>query len=187
MKKLEIYDPPMCCKSGICGSNPEEKLVNFASDLEWLKTKGITVLRHGLSLEPESFIKNEVVKNTIKSKGNTCLPLILINNTIAATSFYPTRAQLAEICKIEYDNDEAPPIHREENCCCGVDCDCSHTNLHENKLHKECNCSNAAAEDNCCCIEDADEIKQYEQNNFAKILLIVVFLVIIGLMLLEIL
>ncbi len=177
----------MCCKSGICGSTPNEILVNFASDLEWLKAQGVTVLRHGLSLEPEKFIKNELVKNTIKTQGNTCLPLILINNTIAAKSFYPTREQLAEICEIEYNDDEAPPIHREENCCCGVDCDCSHTNLNENQLHKECNCSNAAAEDNCYCIEEAEELKEYDKNNFAKILFIVVFLFIIGLILIELL
>ena len=82
MLKLEVFDPPMCCSTGICGNSDDPTLVTFASDLEWLKTKGIEVVRHGLSFEPAAFVKNEVVKALIAQEGNSCLPLFVVCSEI---------------------------------------------------------------------------------------------------------
>jgi len=151
MKKIEVFDSSMCCSTGICGSSADEALVTFASDLEWLKAQGIEVVRHGLSFEPAEFIKNEAVKEVICAEGRNCLPVIFMNNEVVFKSSYPTREKLAEICKIDYNDQEAPPVHREENCCCGIDCDCAHPNTPtENCPIPKCDCKNAAAEDNCC-------------------------------------
>lgn len=125
MVKLEVFDPAMCCTTGICGHSDDPKLVIFASDLEWLKEQGAEVLRHGLSFEPTEFVKNEVVKTTLQDCGNVCLPIILVDNEMVSKGSYPSRERLAELCKVEFNEQEAPPIHREENCCCGVDCDCN--------------------------------------------------------------
>lgn len=125
MIKLEVFDPEMCCSTGVCGSSADSTLVVFASDLEWLKAKGVEVVRHGLSFEPAEFLKNEAVKDLLHKKGHSCLPIITIDEKIASDSCYPSREKLAKLCEIEFDDEEAPPFHREENCCCGVDCDCN--------------------------------------------------------------
>lgn len=125
MSKLIVFDPPMCCKSGICGEYPNFELVNFASDLEWLKAHGIQVERYGLSLEPSEFSKNEEVRKLLDLEGNECLPIIMFENKIVFKGNYVSRVNLADICNIPYDDNDAPPIHREENCCCGIDCDCT--------------------------------------------------------------
>lgn len=179
MKKLEIFDPPMCCKSGICGSSADPTLVNFASDLEWLKKQGVTVVRYGLSLEPEKFLNNDSVKNTIQTDGNSCLPLIIMDNVIASKAKYPSREKLAEICKIEYNDDEAPPIHREENCCCGVDCDCHSIKMPEQESSQNCNCTNAPAEDNCICSQPADDVPEVKNKNFTNILLVIMLILLL--------
>lgn len=124
MIKLEVFDPPMCCETGICGSHIEAKLVVFASDLEWLKKQGVNVARHGLTLTPTEFEKNETVKNLLKKEGERCLPILVAGGEIISKGVYPSRDRLAELCGVEYNNEEAPPVHREENCCCGIDCDC---------------------------------------------------------------
>ena len=36
MTKLQVFDPPMCCSTGVCGPNPDPVLPRFASDLQWL-------------------------------------------------------------------------------------------------------------------------------------------------------
>jgi len=124
MVKLEVFDPPMCCITGICGTSDDEILVTFASDLEWLKNEGVDVVRYGLSLKPAEFAKNKKVKETFNKEGNKSLPILVIDDNIVSKSCYPSREKLAELCNIEFNEDEAPPIHREENCCCGIDCDC---------------------------------------------------------------
>jgi len=40
--KIEVYDPPMCCSTGVCGPAIDPVLPRFAADLEWLKGRGVT-------------------------------------------------------------------------------------------------------------------------------------------------
>lgn len=188
MLKLEVFDPPMCCSTGICGSSVDPTLVTFASDLEWLKTKGVDVVRHGLSLEPTEFVKNEVVKNLLNKEGNGCLPIIMIGTQIASKSCYPSREKLASICKINFDEEEAPPVHREENCCCGVDCDCSPTQIPENMCScsiPECDCKSASAEDNCFCAPDCNCPKPNVNNNITKIMFVIFLLITMGIIIIK--
>lgn len=40
MKKLEVFDPALCCSTGVCGTDIDQALVNFATDVDWLKKQG---------------------------------------------------------------------------------------------------------------------------------------------------
>ena len=135
MPKLEVFDQPLCCKSGICGEHPDFVLVNFASDLEWLKAQGVEVIRHGLSLEPSEFTKNQEVNRLMEEEGSKCLPIIVFDDKVVYNGDYISRVNLAEYCNLPYDDDDAPPVHREENCCCGLDCDCSLPHKQEDDTH----------------------------------------------------
>lgn len=125
MLKLEVFDPPMCCATGICGNSVDPKLVTFASDLEWLKKQGIDVVRHGLSFEPNEFVKNEDVKTTLRKEGNDSLPIVIADNQLVYKGIYPSREQLAKACNIvwkdEFAAEETTKIEAEV---CGPDCDC---------------------------------------------------------------
>lgn len=125
MLKLEVFDPPMCCATGICGNSVDPKLVTFASDLEWLKKQGIDVIRHGLSFEPAEFVKNEAVKTTLQKEGNDSLPIVVADNQLIYKGIYPSREQLANACNITWKNEfateETTKIEAEV---CGPDCDC---------------------------------------------------------------
>ena len=52
MKKIEIFDPAMCCPTGLCGPNINPDLMRIAAVLETLKRQGIIVERHNLRDEP---------------------------------------------------------------------------------------------------------------------------------------
>ncbi len=43
MTKLEVYDPAMCCSTGVCGPEVDPALVTFAADLKWVEAQGIAV------------------------------------------------------------------------------------------------------------------------------------------------
>lgn len=188
MSRLEVFDPPMCCATGICGSSVDPTLVTFASDLEWLKQQGVEVIRHGLSLEPAEFVKNENVKTILGKEGNGCLPIIIFNNKLVSKSCYPSREKLAEICKVKFNEDEAPPVHREENCCCGVDCDCRVPQSEEQAvIDYKCDCTNAPAEDNCLCQNEDEFITPTTSANFSKTITIIILLIIVMVIVLKIL
>ena len=95
MTTLTIYDPAMCCSTGICGADVDQRLVDFAADLDWLKSKGIDVKRINISNEPMEFATNPKVKAVLDSDGVDGLPVILINDETRSQGRFPDRAELA--------------------------------------------------------------------------------------------
>ena len=95
MHKLEVFDPPMCCSTGICGPTVDPKLVRFAADLEWLKSKGVQVERCNLAQEPGAFAHNLLLKRALNSHGMKCLPLLVLDGRVIASGEYPSREDLA--------------------------------------------------------------------------------------------
>jgi arsenite-transporting ATPase len=59
MQTLQIFDPAMCCSTGVCGPEVDTKLVQFAADLDWLKAQDVIVQRHNLSQDPAAFVENK--------------------------------------------------------------------------------------------------------------------------------
>ena len=57
--KIEVFDPAMCCSTGVCGPSVPPALARFAGDLEWLARHGVDVTRYGLTHEPQAFVASE--------------------------------------------------------------------------------------------------------------------------------
>ncbi|HPH65473.1 MAG TPA: arsenite efflux transporter metallochaperone ArsD [Kofleriaceae bacterium] len=95
MISLQVFDPAMCCSTGICGPSVDPQLVRFSADLEWLKQRGVEVSRYNLSQQPAAFAQDASVKAALESKGEAALPLLKINGEVKTTGTYPTRAELA--------------------------------------------------------------------------------------------
>lgn len=97
MTRIDVFDPPMCCSSGVCGPQVDPLLAAFAADVDWLATQGVSVTRHNLAQEPQAFVSNPLVQQTLQREGDACLPLVLINGEIAARGAYPRRDELARL------------------------------------------------------------------------------------------
>lgn len=94
MTRVKIFDPAMCCSSGVCGPTVDPDLVRFAADLDWLAGTGVTVERFNLSQEPEAFVAHPVVSEALSEGGADVLPLILVNERKVSEGVYPTRENL---------------------------------------------------------------------------------------------
>ncbi len=122
-RKLEVFDPPMCCSSGVCGTNVDARLVQFAGDLEHLKEKGVDVRRYNLSSEPAAFVQNAVVKQALNDDGNDCLPLVLIDGKLLSKGRYPARNELLDAAGL--DTEAKPESAASAGTKCGSGCCCS--------------------------------------------------------------
>lgn len=91
IRTIQVYDPPMCCSTGICGPNIDPDLVNFASTLSQLKGLGISIERYNLTQQPLAFAQNPAVKAALESDGTEALPLIFLDGTIYLKGRYPSR------------------------------------------------------------------------------------------------
>jgi AhpD family alkylhydroperoxidase len=94
MSKVQVFDPPMCCSTGVCGPEVDPALVRFASDLEWLKENGVEVERFNLSQEPAKFVVHTVVTEAMRGRDDA-LPLVLLDGKIVSQGTYLTRDALA--------------------------------------------------------------------------------------------
>ena len=101
---LEVYDPAMCCSTGVCGPDVDDEVVDFANDVKWLKSQGIDVQRFNLGQEPEAFKMNTSVLSRLKREGTECLPLLLVNGEIVSEGGYPDRRQLSDWLAITPEN-----------------------------------------------------------------------------------
>jgi len=95
MAKLEVYDPPMCCSSGVCGPSVDKRLVEFSAYLEWLKSRGVEVARYSPTQQYDTFASNSAVVKTVNERGTESLPLILVDGEVVSIGGYPDREELA--------------------------------------------------------------------------------------------
>ena len=90
MKTIQVYDPPMCCSTGLCGNDIDPALVSFAALLTQLSQKGVKVERYNLGQQPMAFVQNPVVKALLDKEGVAALPLILIDGEVHQKGRYLT-------------------------------------------------------------------------------------------------
>lgn len=95
MTTIQIYDPALCCSSGVCGVDVDQQLVTLAADIKWLQEQGGKVERFNLAQQPVAFAENAAVKAFLERSGQEGLPLILVNGEVALAGRYPRRAELA--------------------------------------------------------------------------------------------
>jgi len=95
MIAVRVFDPAMCCSTGICGPSVDPQLVRFTADLDWLKKQGVSVERFNLSQQPAAFADDSAVKAALETKGEAGLPLVKVNGEVKSSGVYPSRDELA--------------------------------------------------------------------------------------------
>ncbi len=100
MKKLEVFDPAMCCSTGVCGPSVDPALTQFAADLEWLKQHNVEVERYNLAQQPDKFVQNKAVLDAMGLAGDRCLPLVLVDGKIVRQNSYPDRQELSRLVNL---------------------------------------------------------------------------------------
>ncbi|HEY6896032.1 MAG TPA: arsenite efflux transporter metallochaperone ArsD [Rhodocyclaceae bacterium] len=118
MKKLEVFDPAMCCSTGVCGVDVDPVLAQFAADLKWVEGHGVSVARHNLGQEPQAFAANPAVVKEMEA-GMDRLPVIVVDGHVVATGAYLSRPQLAQKLGLPLDSADKPHI-KVGACGCGT-------------------------------------------------------------------
>ncbi|MFD1774825.1 arsenite efflux transporter metallochaperone ArsD [Paenibacillus rhizophilus] len=103
MEKLEIYDPAMCCSTGVCGPVVDPELIRMSLLVNNLRKKGIQVARYNLASEPQAFAENEFVSQLLQEQGPEALPIIIIDGQVKKQHTYPTNEELEAWTGIQAD------------------------------------------------------------------------------------
>lgn len=95
MSKVEIFDPAMCCPTGVCGPSVDPELTRMASAVFLLEKKGFDIKRYNLATEPSVFVGNQMVSQLLHEKGSDSLPITVLNGQVVKEGTYPTNEELA--------------------------------------------------------------------------------------------
>ena len=117
MATIQVFDPALCCSTGVCGVEVDQQLVGFSADVDWAKQNGANIERFNLAQQPLTFAENAVVKGFLERSGADALPLILVDGEVALAGRYPNRAELARWAQIT-ETEEKPT----SGCCSGSSC-----------------------------------------------------------------
>lgn len=102
-KTIQVFDPALCCASGVCGADVDQALVSFAADAAWAAGQGAQITRFNLSQQPMEFANNATVKGFLERSGAEALPLVLVDGEVALAGRYPQRAELARWAGLRAD------------------------------------------------------------------------------------
>ncbi|BCL83652.1 arsenic resistance operon repressor [Ktedonobacteria bacterium brp13] len=121
---VRVYDPAMCCSTGVCGPSVDTQLVQFAADLQWLETQQVRVQRYNLSQQPDAFLQNKKVAGLLQAFDEKALPIILVNDEILVYGQYPSREELAQALADAKERSQVKPQAPSTSSCCGPDSNC---------------------------------------------------------------
>ena len=94
MPTIRVFEPALCCNTGVCGEDVDPALVTFTADLAALREAGADIERHNLANDPTAFAADPRVKAFLQVAGSAGLPLTLVDGVTVATGTYPSREQL---------------------------------------------------------------------------------------------
>lgn len=120
MKKIRIYEPAMCCSTGVCGVSVDPELLRMSSLVEKLDKKGIDIKRFNLNSAPQEFVENKKVNEILNQKGEDVLPLTMVDDEIIKSGAYPSNEEFEEILSIKFDEKN----EEESSCGCSSDSGC---------------------------------------------------------------
>jgi hypothetical protein len=119
MKSIQIFDPAMCCNTGVCGVDVDQQLVSFSADIDWAKQNGAQIERFNLAQQPMVFANTQAVREFLERSGQEALPLVLVEGKFALAGRYPNRTELSRWAEISEPATEVKPS---EGCCSGGKC-----------------------------------------------------------------
>jgi hypothetical protein len=100
MKKMQIFEPAMCCPTGLCGVGVDPELLRISAVLNALKKNGVTVDRFNLTDAPMEFIHNQAVNKLINAHGVEKLPVTVVDGEIVITGRYPANEDFISLLQI---------------------------------------------------------------------------------------
>ena len=76
MKKMTIFEPALCCETGVCGVSIDSELLRISTILNSLKKHNVIVDRFNLNVAPMEFIRDCQVKcvNYFRLKPDIFVP-----------------------------------------------------------------------------------------------------------------
>ena len=122
MKKMIIFDPAMCCSTGVCGPAVNPDLLRVSTVLNNLNKKGIVIERYNLTSNPQVFVDNNKINKLLNTDGVEILPVTIVDGEVVKTKSYPTSEELCKMLEIPEEYLRAEMQIKAKGCGCEGGC-----------------------------------------------------------------
>lgn len=100
MKKMVIFEPAMCCPTGVCGPSVDKELLRVSTVINNLKSNGVEVERHNLTSNPLIFVQNQEINNMLDKEGIEILSVIMVDDVVVKTKGYPSNEEFCSLLDV---------------------------------------------------------------------------------------
>ncbi len=107
MKTFVVYDPPMCCATGVCGPQVDPILPRVSGMLSQIGGHGVKVERYNLAQQPLAFAQNLEVRALLETEGTEVLPLFYVDGQLVLQGRYPDTDERSAWVKQARDHADA--------------------------------------------------------------------------------
>jgi hypothetical protein len=92
--RVEIFDPPMCCPTGVCGPALDQTLLDVNEMILSLKAAGVSVERYQMTSQSAAFLNNADVMRLVREQQMAALPITVVRGHVVKVGAYPTLAEI---------------------------------------------------------------------------------------------
>ena len=153
MKTMKIFEPAMCCPTGLCGVGVDPELLRVSTVLNTLKENGIEVQRYNLTNAPQAFVEHKVVTEFLQKFGPDKLPVVMVDGFIVITGRYPSNEEFIDWLELAPELLGVSSCCEDSACCCGGE-----TETEESSCC--CGSGETGAEENSCCCGGETETEE---------------------------
>lgn len=87
---VELFDPPLCCPTGICGPTIDQTLLDVNEMVMTLQVQGVSVERYQMTTHPNAFLGNPEVMKLVREQQMAALPIVVVRGKVVKVGAYPT-------------------------------------------------------------------------------------------------
>ena len=91
---IELFDPPMCCSSGLCGPTLDQTLLDVNEMILTLQSENLHVARYQMTSNPNAFLANAEVMKLVREKQMEALPITGVRGKVIKAGVYPTLTEI---------------------------------------------------------------------------------------------
>jgi len=122
MAKMIIFDPAMCCSTGVCGPAIDPELLRVSTIINNLEKNGVKVERYNLTNNPQAFVNNRTLCELLNKEGADVLPVTVVDGKIVKTKNYPTNDEFVKYLEVPEGLLNATTKPNSNGCCCNGGC-----------------------------------------------------------------
>ena len=91
---VELFDPPMCCPTGLCGPTLDQTLLDVNEMILTLQAEDVSIERYQITSHPQAFLNNPDVMRLVREKQMAALPITVVRGRVLKVGAYPMLAEV---------------------------------------------------------------------------------------------